>query len=406
MRCRPADKLGKILAGRRSTGADIFVGKQPCGASPAARSWCRLLFWVMALGVSWAFASTDAFAADISDGEQLLRTGKYAECEEMAKQEIAAGLWEENWHRLKASAELAQGKYPQAQETLDEAIDLYPFSLQLRLLARTTYRYNGKPAKAAAMLDDVERYVSAAPRRYGSPVDRVALGRFLLERGADPRQVLELIYDPLRKEEPDFVDAYLATAELALDKYDNALAAETLRAAPKSAAKDPHYHFLLAKAYASDEPEHAEAALAAALAINPKHVDSLLFQVDHFIDAEEYAKANELLADVFAVNSQHPAAWAYKAVLAHLANDDKAEADARLQALATWKTNPEVDHLIGRKLSEKYRFAEGAEYQRRSLAMDGNYRPAKIQLSQDLLRLGDEEAGWRLADEVARAGRI
>jgi tetratricopeptide (TPR) repeat protein len=59
-----------------------------------------------------------------------------------------------------------------------------------------------------------------------------------------------------------------------------------------------------------------------------------------------------------------------------------------------------VDHLIGRKLSQKYRFAEGESYQRRSLQLDGSYLPAKIQLCQDLLRLGQEEEGWRLADEV------
>ena len=395
MRCRPADKLGKFLAGCRSIGAEFFIGMPP------ASCYRSLVLLLPAVGLSLVAAAT-VVAAEVREGELLLRSGKYAECVDMAKQEIAAGLWEEDWHRLKASAELAQGKYPQAKETLEDALDLYPFSLRLRMLARTAYRYNGQPARAAAMLEEVEQYVSAAPRRYGSAGDRVTLGRFLLERSADPRQVLELIYDPLRKESPDYVDVYLATAELALDKYDNALAAETLRAAPKPAENDPQYHYLLARAYAADEPEHAEAALAAALSINPRHVDSLLFQVDHLIDAEEYAKAEKVLEEVFAVNLQHPSAWAYKAVLAHLANDAKAEREAREQALSAWKSNPEVDHLIGRKLSEKYRFAEGAEYQRRALAMDGDNRAVKIQLSQDLLRLGEEEAGWRLADEVAR----
>lgn len=329
--------------------------------------------------------------------------GKYAECEDLAQSQIADGIWgEEGWHRLKASAELAQGKYPQAEKTLERGLDEYPYSLQLRLLARTAYRFNGKPARAEAMLEEAERYVAAAPRRYGSASDRVALGRFLLERDADPRQVLELIYDPLRKESPTFVDVYLATAELALDKYDNALAAETLRAAPKLAEENPQYHYLLARAYSSDEPKHAEAALTAALAANPRHVESLLFQVDHFIDGEEYTRANEILDLVFAVNIHDPTAWAYKAVLAHLANDAKAEAKAREQALSAWPENPEVDHLIGRKLSEKYRFAEGAQYQRRALAMDSGFRPAKIQLSQGLLRLGEEEEGWRLADEAAK----
>ena len=36
-------------------------------------------------------------------------------------------------------------------------------------------------------------------------------------------------------------------------------------------------------------------------------------------------------------------------------------------ALVPWGTNPEVDHLIGTKLSQNYRFAKGAEYQRKAL---------------------------------------
>src|SRR5262249_46077985 len=56
--------------------------------------------------------------------------------------------------------------------------------------------------------------------------------------------------------------------------------------------------------------------------------------------------------------------------------------------------------LIGRKLSQKYRFAEGSASQRRALALDPDHMPAKVQLCQDLLRLGEESEGWKLADEV------
>ena len=76
------------------------------------------------------------------------------------------------------------------------------------------------------------------------------------------------------------------------------------------------------------------------------------------------------------------------------------EAAARKTALAQWATNPEVDHLIGRKLSQKYRFAEGAALQKQALALDPDYLPAKVQLCQDLLRLGDEAEGWKLAAEI------
>ena len=88
--------------------------------------------------------------------------------------------------------------------------------------------------------------------------------------------------------------------------------------------------------------------------------------------------------------------------LAHLAGDSAGEKQWRDRALSSWSANPAVDHLIGRKLSQDYRFAEGAAYQRRALQFAPDYVPARIQLSQDLLRLGEEAEGWRLAEEAYR----
>ena len=68
--------------------------------------------------------------------------------------------------------------------------------------------------------------------------------------------------------------------------------------------------------------------------------------------------------------------------------------------MEAWNGNPEVDYVIGRELSEKYRFKESEKYQRRSLVYDKNFLAAKMQLAHDLLRLGQEIEGWKLADEV------
>jgi hypothetical protein len=94
---------------------------------------------------------------------------------------------------------------------------------------------------------------------------------------------------------------------------------------------------------------------------------------------------------------------ALRAVIAHVKNQAESERFHRAAALKHWATNPEVDHLIGRKLSQKYRFAEGSKYQRQALEFDSKYVPAKMQLAQDLLRLGQEEEGWRLAEEALAA---
>ncbi|HMO85375.1 MAG TPA: hypothetical protein PKC18_10695, partial [Lacipirellulaceae bacterium] len=248
--------------------------------------------------------------------------------------------------------------------------------------------------------DLVERLALSDPRQYSSREHRTALGRVFLRRGADARQVLEVFYDPILERWPGDVEVRLATAELALAKYDHALAAETLEKAPESARDDPQFHYLRARAYANDDRPAAAAALDAALAINPRHVPSLLMQADWLIDAEQYGAAHQSLDAALEVNPRQPTAWAYRAALAHLAGDESAERAARQTALASWPSNPEVDHTIGRKLSDKYRFAEGAAYQRQSLAAQADYVPARMQLAQDLLRLGDEEEGWSLASDA------
>ncbi|MFN9917742.1 MAG: hypothetical protein ACK53L_34465, partial [Pirellulaceae bacterium] len=54
-------------------------------------------------------------------------------------------------------------------------------------------------------------------------------------------------------------------------------------------------------------------------------------------------------------------------------------------------------------LSDHYRFAESVEYQRRALMMQADYVPAKAQLAQDLLRLGELDEGWKLVEEVRQS---
>jgi tetratricopeptide (TPR) repeat protein len=109
-----------------------------------------------------------------------------------------------------------------------------------------------------------------------------------------------------------------------------------------------------------------------------------------------------MLDRAFDVNPWHPRAWAYRAVVAHLKNDSAGEKAAREKAFKFWETNPEVDYLIGLKLSQNYRFAEGSACQRRALGFDPAFLPARNQLAEDLLRLGEEAEGWSLADEVHR----
>jgi tetratricopeptide (TPR) repeat protein len=380
------------------------LGLRCADCRAGAQAW---LGAVLILGAAFAVvggaAASRARADDIRDGERLFNTGDYAKCVEMAQGEIDRGNYLEQWRVLKIKSLLAVGNYEAAMTAADDALAEFPTSLALRLLSHDAAQAGGQTARAATELSMIERFATSDPQRYSSPGSRVALGRYFLSIGADARQVLQIFYDPVVKSWPEYVDGHLASAELSLAKFDNKLAVETLKKAPEAAKENPEFHYLLARAYSEDDGEEAEKELAAALEVNPRHVKSLLLRANQFIDAEQYDDANTALDEALAVNAREPIAWAYKAVLANLKFDAKGEQAARENALKDWADNPEVDYTIGKKLSDKYRFAEGAAYQRKALQAKADYLPAKMQLSQDLLRLGQEDEGWTLASTVFNA---
>lgn len=337
----------------------------------------------------------------LTEAQTLFNTGKYEQCVEMSEKGVAEYSWYESWRHQKLEAELTLGRYADALATVEQGLKDFPSSIRMRFTGHEVYLHNDREEDAARLLLEMDALIRQTPWRYNNSADKVTVGKYFLSRGMDAREVLEVCFDKVKANSPTFLGTYLAMGELGLEKHDYAISAEAFQQAAKLEPKDPAVHFGLARAYAPSDPELAEASLRKALEFNPRHVPSMLLAVDHLVDAEDYTEAKKVLTEVREVNPIHPAACAYSAVLAHLDGDAKKEKQWREKALSSWSTNPEVDHLIGRKLSQKYRFAEGARYQRRALEFDTDYVPAKIQLSQDLLRLGQDAEGWRLANAVS-----
>ena len=283
---------------------------------------------------------------------------------------------------------------------MDTALGDYRWSIRLLKLGHTVYRRTGQGDRATEMLTRIFRIGTGRDVRFVNADDLVALGESLLLLGGEPKLILEEFFNRAINSDPNCLDAYLAAGNLALAKQDYELAANKYREALKRFGADPDAHYGLAKAFLNSDRGAMIESLQRALVLNPKHAPALILLAEHQIDCEDYETAAELLERVIAVNPWHEEAWSYRAVLAHLANDSEAGDNHRANALKHWPKNPRVDHLIGRKLSQKYRFAEGAAYQRVALVSDPQYLPAKIQLAQDLLRLGQEEEGWALADAV------
>src|SRR5262245_60565938 len=75
----------------------------------------------------YVFATTTAVsAADPAEAEKLFRTGKYAECEQLAADEIAKGADASSWWVLKCRSEVVRGKYDAAGKTIEEAHAKFP----------------------------------------------------------------------------------------------------------------------------------------------------------------------------------------------------------------------------------------------------------------------------------------
>jgi tetratricopeptide (TPR) repeat protein len=353
--------------------------------------------------IGFALGMAAGGAEDAEAVRKLLLTGKYVDAADVAGAAEKTQPELEDWPLLRIEALMAIGKYPEAKEVLSAALERFPYAMRLRLGGYDVCRANGDTERANTLKEEMDRFGGQRSWAYREPPDVVALGKAAILLGADPKRVTELFFDPAKKANPDFPGSYLANGELALAKHDFALAAKSFAAAVKKFPDNTAAHFGLARAFAPSDSEATEEQIAKTLELNPNHAGARLLLADHAIDSENYPEADRLLAEVLKTNPRNSEAHAFRAVLANLRSDAKGAAAARAEALKLWPTNPAVPHLIGHKLSKHYRFAEGAELQRQALKFDPEFLAAKIQLAQDLLRLGNDEEGWKLADEVQKA---
>ncbi len=360
---------------------------------------CRRLACLLLCLALWC--TQGVRAADLDDAEALFAAGEYDACQAVAADAVERGIWNVRWPMLLIRCQMTTGQYPAALETYQAASKRFTFNaLPLQLQGVEVFRMNNLPDEAEQELVRIHDRVRDSLNRFMSKESMIAIGRYLATRGEDARQILERFYDRSIESDPKFVDAYVASAELALQKHDYQLAASAIEKAIPLQPDDPYLYYLQSRAWKGGDPERSAAALQLALEKNPRHIPSLLYQAEQAIDSEQYDEAHRFVTEVLQVNLHQPEAWAFEAVLAHLRGQPEIEALMRAAALSTWSTNPEVDHLIGVKLSQKYRFTEGAAYQRRALAVRPQSTKYRFQLAQDLLHLGDDEAGWTLAEQT------
>jgi tetratricopeptide (TPR) repeat protein len=362
-----------------------------------ARAGVLLLSFCLSVSI----LNINAADLELSKTKQDFLSGKYKEVIDQCREALNARLRNDDWYLLLAKSLWITGQYPEAKDVISRAERVSFSSVRIRLLGYQVCRSAGDLETAQRLLDEINAL--GGTRRFGyETVDLVALGEAAVILGADPKLVLDNFYTPVKRSDPNLREVYLAIGNLALQKHDYALASKSFQEGLQKFKNDPDMLHGLAEALAPSDRKEMLKALEKVLEANENHVPARTLVVEHLVDAEEYEEAEKELKKIEAINPNYPEMWAYRAVMAHLDNKGEEEEKARVAGLKFWTNNPVVDHIVGRKLSQKYRFTEGAAYQKRALEFDPRYLPAKIQLASDLLRLGDEENGWKLAEEVAK----
>jgi tetratricopeptide (TPR) repeat protein len=352
-----------------------------------------------------AFVSTHLTAqlADVSSVEEAMRIGDYEKAIELAQQQVDKKTWNEAWPRLLATNLMTVGRYSDALAVYKASQERFSDSLRLRLLGYKILQENNLSLEAKSALDDLTLQIQRSPWKFSTRSELVPLGEFFLLQGEEPKQVLKLCYDQALKSDPKNLEALKAIASMAIDKSDTKVAAEAIQKALKLTQNDPDLLVLAAETWSNSDRAKSREYLQFALDINPKHLRALRMLAESLMDSESYTQAIEVLSKVQAVNPNDPQMWALRAAIAHLQGNYADEGNFRSNALSVRKLNPQVDHRIGKHLSMHYRFAEGAQYQQRALAMDKDFHNAKTQLAQDLLRLGREQEGWEMVQSARQA---
>src|SRR5437588_2301708 len=267
--------------------------------------WLRMLLLFLCL-----VCCVTASAADLKEAQTKFQTGDYAGCIKLAEAAVHDQDSGEDWPLLLSQALLATGKYPEALTVITNALMQDRWNIRLCWQAREVFQSNGQPDLAGQMVEKILQLVSAQPRDYRDARSLVVFGEAALLKGADPKRVLDSLFNVAQKAEPALRDVYLASGNLALEKQDFALAAKRFEEGLKQVPDDPDLEYGVAQAYAPSDAGLMSAALERALGRNSNHVGCLLLLLDHGIDAEEYVEVGKLLDRVMAINPSQHDGWA------------------------------------------------------------------------------------------------
>jgi tetratricopeptide (TPR) repeat protein len=287
------------------------------------------------------------------------------------------------------------GRYAEAKTLLEGALQKDPNALASRLWLGRVYRATGDDREKKlwnAFFDDYE--TNNLDKKSARDLTYVALAARYLESWKDANDTFRDAVDADPKGR-DGARANVEWAALFLEKYDAGHAEESLEEALKVLKDDADAHALYARVkmeQAYDIPG-AEKEIALALKKDPKHTGALSMRAEIALFDEEYAKAIEKAQVVLAIDPEYVPARTVMAAAKLLGDDKKGYEAERAHVLATNPKCSQFFHGVAEFLVKEHRYVEANALEEEAIKVNPKDWVALAALGSNLLRLGDDKRG-------------
>ncbi len=262
------------------------------------------------------------------------------------------------------------------------------------------HQYKGEMDRSNELLD---RAMTEAQFRwyfYYRGDNVAAIAKVSELQGENPKVLLSSFYSNLIESFPSFQKGYVGAGELALSKGDYALAEDYFVQALALHEKNQNALAGLAECYLASGDPRAQKTITDLLEINPMNYKGNALLIARQLESGEEEEALARINQVLAVNPNQLEVLSLKAS-AHFLRDEFEEMESTQKRILNF--NPVYSgayRAVGEMATQKYRFQEAAEWQKKALEINPDDLEARELYAMALMRLGKADAGKEQLDIV------
>ena len=291
---------------------------------------------------------------------------------------------------------LRRGRYAEAERLLGTLITRDPKHLRGRWLRGRALRDLGRAKEASQGFEWFIDEFNAGRIDAKDPAQMfyVAEASRYIRQYQDANDVYRDVIDRAGRS-LTAVEANIRWGHLFLSKYAAADAQQSFEEVLRLDSKHPDAHAGMAEVKLEQSYDIAGALrhIEQALAVNKRHVPSLLVRAGVEIDQNKWSAATATLQEVFAVNPFSFEGHALLATIHWLKGEMPAYQAVKKKVLSTNPLYGELLHIVARSAVREHRYAEAIELEKEAVKIDPEYYEAMQAIGTGYLRLGKEKEG-------------